>query len=128
MLMLGRRSGDECLARGDGLDISFRTKKLRKVFNSQKRLRREYGELAEKIAMRMAVLREATTLAEIPHTPPFRRHQLTGRRKGQFAVDLRHPHRLVFEPAHNPVPRLEDGGVDLSQVSAITIIKVEDYH
>ncbi len=60
--------------------------------------------------------------------PPVRRHQLTGGQKGQFAIDLVQPYRLIFKPDHEPVPRKDDGGIDLNQVTAIKIIDVKDYH
>ena len=47
---------------------------------------------------------------------------------GQFAVDLKHPYRLIFKPDHNPLPRKDDGGLDLTQITAIKILGVEDYH
>ena len=53
---------------------------------------------------------------------------LSGDRKGLFAVDLEHPFRLEFKPNHDPVPLKEDGGVDLDEVTAVTIMAVEDYH
>lgn len=77
---------------------------------------------------RLAVLKAARALALVPATPPDRRHQLRGDRDEQFAVDLVHPHRLVFEANHDPIPRKEDQGIDLEQVTAITIINVIDYH
>jgi len=43
-------------------------------------------------------------------------------------VDIEHPFRIVFEPGHNPVPKTEDGGIDLTQVTAIEILSIEDYH
>ena len=55
-------------------------------------------------------------------------HQLKGNRDEQFAVDLVHPYRLVFEPNHDPLPRKEDGGINLEQVTAIKIMEVVDYH
>ena len=58
--------------------------------------------MAKVIMMRMAVLKAARNLALVPGTPPDRRHQLSGDRDEQFAVDLVHPHRLVFEPNHEP--------------------------
>jgi proteic killer suppression protein len=64
----------------------------------------------------------------VPVRPPERRHELSGNRKGRFAVDLKHPQRLVFEPNHNPLPRGADGGLDLKKINAVTIIEVEDYH
>ena len=78
--------------------------------------------------MRLAVLANAPTLAAVPHTPPDRRHQLTGDRERQYAVDLDHHNRLIFEPNHDPVPCLDDGGIDIDRVTAITIMEVTDYH
>lgn len=109
--------------------ISFKTKKLEKIFNSEKELIKEYGKKTSRVIMRrMALLRAAIHLGEIPHKPPPRRHELTGQRKGEFAVDLDHPYRLVFKPDHDPQPFKEDGGLDLSQIINIKILKVEDYH
>ena len=73
-------------------------------------------------------LRAADTLADISTLPPARCHQLTGHRAGQFAVDVQHPFRLIFEPAHDPVPRKHDGGIDLTRVTAVRILEVTDYH
>ena len=111
------------------MDIAFSTRKLARTFNSGSALAKEYGDrMARTIQIRLAVLRNARTLALVPTSPPDRRHLLTGRRSGQYAVDLVHPFRLVFEPNHDPVPRTEDGGIDTSRVTAITIMEVVDYH
>lgn len=111
------------------MDIAYKTKKARKIFNSFDKLVREYGlERAKKISMRQDFLRAAVNLSQVPTNPPTRRHELKGYRKGQFAVDLTGNYRLVFEPNHDPVPRKSDGGIDLTQITAITIISVEDYH
>ena len=64
----------------------------------------------------------------VPTNPPERRHQLSGRRKEQFAVDLDRARRLVFKPAHDPIPYSDDGGIDLGRVTAITILEVVNYH
>lgn len=84
--------------------------------------------MTKTIMKRLAVLRAARNLGLVPSTPPDRRHQLRGDRDEQFAVDLVHPHRLVFGANHDPVPRKEDGGIDVEQVTAITITDVIDYH
>ena len=111
------------------MDIDFRNKNVGDIFNSEENLVRKYGsEQARIIKRRMAVLKAASCLAEVSYRPPTRRHELTENRKGQFAVDLKHPYRLVFEPNHNPLPRKEDGGLDLRSITAITIIEMEDYH
>ena len=111
------------------MDIAFKTRKLEKVFNSGRALNATLGSrMARTIAIRLAVLRNARNLAMVPTNPPERRHQLSGKRSGQYAVDLVHPHRLVFQPHHDPLPRLADGGIDVGHVTAITIIEVIDYH
>jgi len=111
------------------LDIAFRTRKLEKTFNSAGELQKAYGaRMAKAIMIRLAVLKAARTLDLVPTTPPDRRRQLRGDRDEQFAVDLVHPRRLVFEPNHDPLPRKDDGGIDVEQVTAITIIDVVDYH
>lgn len=84
--------------------------------------------MAQTIRARLGVLKNARTLADAPKTKPDRLHQLKGDRADQFAVDLVHPKRLVFEPNHDPVPRTADGGIDLERVTAITVLDVVDYH
>ena len=109
--------------------IGFRTRRLERTFNSSRALTRRYGDrMARTIQMRLAVLKNARTLSQVPATPPDRRHMLVGDRSGQYAVDLVHPHRLVFVPNHDPIPRGEDGGVNLDKVTAVTIVDVVDYH
>lgn len=109
------------------MNITFRTRKLEKVFNSADRLRRAYGErLAKSIQKRMAVLKAAPSLASVPESPPERRHVLRGKRHGQFAVDQ--PYRLVFNPDHAPLPRRDDGGIDVEEVTNVKIVEVVDYH
>lgn len=108
--------------------IVFANTKMEKLFNSEKDLTRKYGQQAKKIRVRMAVLRAAANLARVSNLPPERCHELSEGRAGQFAVDLMHPFRLVFEPADEPVPRKADGGIDLALVTKIRILNVEDYH
>ena len=111
------------------MDIAFRTRKLEKAFNSERVLEKTYGDRMARILMiRLAVLKNARTLAMVPTTRPERLHRLVGNRSGQYAVDLVHPHRLIFEPDHDPVPLRQDGSADAEQVTAITIIDVVDYH
>jgi toxin HigB-1 len=77
---------------------------------------------------RMMVLKAATCLPKVSFTKPERRHELSGNRGGQFSVDLKQPYRLVFKTHPNPLPRKNDGGLDLKQITAITILDGEDYH
>ncbi|MCY3956092.1 MAG: hypothetical protein OXF47_08885 [Nitrospira sp.] len=83
--------------------------------------------MARTIMTRLAVLREAPTLSMVPTLPPNRRHQLHGKRVGQYAVDLIHPYRLIFEPVDTPA-RKAGGEMNTDEVTAIMIIEVIDYH
>lgn len=74
------------------------------------------------------MLHAAASLAVVPTTPPERRHLLTGDYAGHYAVDLQHPHRIVFIPAEDPPPLKPDGGHDLHNIKSIIIIEVVDYH
>jgi hypothetical protein len=49
-------------------------------------------------------------------------------RRPQFSVWLEQPYRLILEPAHDPVPQIEDGTIDRRQVTAVSIIEIVDYH
>ena len=84
--------------------------------------------MAKKIMMRLAVLKNAQTLSDVPFTPPERLHRLKGERKGQYALDLVHPHRLIFEPRREPSGTHVSDDPDPGSVTAITIIEVVDYH
>ena len=53
---------------------------------------------------------------------------MKGELDGAFALDLQGGHRLVIEPAENPLPKLNDGSLDLSNVTAIRVIYIGDYH
>ena len=111
------------------MKIEFEAPKLKKVFNEQAALVRSYGpQMARKIMMRLAVLKNAPSLADVPTVKPDRCHQLGHDRNEQFAVDLIHPHRLIFAVHDHPVPRKADGGIDLTAVTAIRIQEVVDYH
>lgn len=111
------------------MQIAFRTRKLEKAFNAADVLQKAFGAMmARVIMMRIAVLRAARSLVEVPTTRPDRRHQLSRDRDERFAVDLVHPYRLVFEADHEPIPRGDDGGIDTERVTAIKILDVVDYH
>ena len=110
------------------MDITFVSSKLEKIFNSERLLGKEYGRNGRLVMRRMVVLKNARCLADVPILKPERCHPLKGKRKGQYAVDLKHPHRLVFSLQNNPIPLLDDGGVDATKINAIKVLGVEDYH
>jgi proteic killer suppression protein len=113
------------------LDVYFKNTKLEKELSTETKLNTIHGtKRAKLIRIRLADLRAAPTLMEFwpPYKAPARCHELVGNRKGQLSVDLDHPYRLIFVPDHDPVPKLEDGGLDWSKVTAIRIEGIEDTH
>jgi proteic killer suppression protein len=111
------------------LDVVFRSRKLAALVNADAQLRRRFGpRMAAALRARLAVLELAENLGRVPTTPPMRCHQLHADRDEQSAVDLVQPYRLVFAPNHDPIPRLRDGGIDRSAVTAIIVLDIVDYH
>lgn len=89
----------------------------------------EYGrDNAKKIMMRLNELYSVDNLSQISHLPPPRRHALKGKRKGQYAVDVKQPYRIIFEPANEPLPVDAGGNIDLTKVTEIIVLEVSNYH
>mgnify|MGYP003586304336 CR=1 FL=1 len=110
------------------MKVSFKSNKLQKVCNKEKEGVRELGQVcAGKLRQRLSELAAAGALSDISHLPPPRCHELTNR-GGVFSVDLLHPYRLLFISANDPIPRKPDGGIDLTQVTEVEIISIEDTH
>ncbi|HLE85546.1 MAG TPA: killer suppression protein [Thermoanaerobaculia bacterium] len=110
------------------MDILFATRRLEKRLSSQAELVRTFGAVRAKVLRRrLDQLRAADNLAVL-RSLPGRCHELTQDRKGQLAIDLDGPNRLIFEPADSPPPAKDNGGLDWERVVAIRVLEVEDYH
>ena len=113
------------------MDIDFEGQQLEKDCNDERRMQKRYGAKRAKLLKRRLVqLRAAPTLATFhpPYSGPARCHELKGNLKGILSVDLDHPYRLFFKPAHNPLPQRAEGGIDWDKITAIVILGVEDTH
>ncbi len=109
------------------MQISFTTRAMQTIANNGKVAVRKLGEKnAAKLKQRLSELVAAPSMADIP--AHARCHPLQGDKKGRYAVDLVHPYRLVFQPHGDELPKKDDGGLDVSKVTAIIIQSVEDYH
>ena len=110
------------------MDLHFKTEKLANECNNTKLLQRTYGDQRAKLMRRrLDSLRAAVTLADLRNLPG-RLHELKGDRKWQLSFDLDGPNRLIFVANHHPIPTHPDGGMDWSQITAVTILGVEDTH
>jgi proteic killer suppression protein len=109
------------------VEITFKSKKLKKMCEDYGLAKRHWGEaMAKKIIQRINELQAAETLADLSHQPPMRCHRLSQNREGQYAVSLIEPYRLVFLP-------LADDGLVLIDVEPVhtkrvKILEVVDYH
>lgn len=110
------------------MEIVFSSRKLEKLCNDSKIMTKTWGPIqAKKLRQRLDELRAASTL-ETMRKLPGRCHELLHDRAGQLSLDLEHPHRLIFEPANDPVPRKQDGGLNWTAVTAVRILGVVDTH
>ena len=113
------------------MEIFFKNTKTARLFALGRTLEKFHGaRRANLIRHRIRALQFAENLAEFwpPKSGVTRCHELKMDRAGQFSMDLDHPYRLIFEPNHNPVPRLPDGGTDWRGITSIIILGVEDTH
>jgi len=111
------------------MEIAFSSRKIEKLCNIAKEMRAKLGDRCAKVLQqRLAEMKAADTLEDLRKVPAARCHELKADRKGQLAVDLVHPKRLVFVPDHDPVPSKSDGGLDWAQVSRVLVTDVVDYH
>lgn len=111
------------------VDVYFKTKKLHNICSNQKEMIKKYGlRMAVKLQQRLMELQAAGNLSEISKVPPPRCHELIGDRSNQFSVDLKHPYRLIFISANDPVPELAVGGLDWKKVTEVEILEIADTH
>ena len=110
------------------MEIFFGDKKLAETCSDTRRRRKALGEnRGRRLGRRLDDLAAASSLEDI-RTLPGRCHELKGDRARRFAVDLDGPYRLIFEPAHNPLPMNDDGGLIWSEVRKIRILEIGNYH
>src|ERR1039458_5841577 len=110
------------------IEIGWSSRKLENTCSSDRQGSGRWGADHWKLLRRrLAALQAAPTLADMDGVPG-NCHSLHGDRDGEFAVDLWGPYRLIFEPQHDPVPLLDDGGIAKARITHITIKEVEDYH
>ena len=111
------------------MDVAFATGKLAKRCNSHKKMQGEFGPRGARILrQRLEELAAVATLEDMRLMPGAACHELTGDRRGQLAVSLVRPLRLVFELDHDPIPVKADGGLDWGAVTRVVIVEIVDYH
>lgn len=103
--------------------VHFSSSKDEKILCNERLLNRHYNKShATRIKSRLTELQNANNLGEIPQIPPPRRHKLTGEYKDCWGIDFSPNYRIILEP---------HGSFDITDLSTITevkILKLEDYH
>ena len=98
------------------MDITYKNKRIEKVCTDAKTAEMTYGQdMADKIHQRVDEINAADTVELMIQFRIGRCHPLSQNRKGQYAVDLVHPYRLVFE---------KKGG----EIQIANILEIVDYH
>lgn len=104
------------------MKITYSSNKLEKILTNPKLLKRYYSNDYDRLRNRLSELLAADTLADIPATPPPRRHKLNGELSDRWGIDYSANDRIVVCPI---------GEFDLSNLRTITeieILSLEDYH
>jgi len=110
------------------VDILFGSRNLEQLCHDDKFATRRLGApSARKLRARLDDLLAAASLYHAPKLPG-RFHALAADRKGQFAFHLHEGCRLVIEPANEPLPRRDDGSLDLQRITAVRVVYIGDYH
>ena len=96
--------------------IEYNSRTIERVCTDAAVAERKYGrKMAEKIQMRLDQIQAADSVEMMIKFQIGRCHPLKGNRKEQYAVDLVHPYRLVFEKKNN-------------EIRIVNVIEIVDYH
>ena len=104
------------------MKISYSSSKLEKILTNPKLLKRYYSNDYSRLRNRLSELAAANSLAEIPTTPPPRRHKLKGDLSEKWGIDYSPNDRIVVCPTG------EFDIDDLSTITEVIILLLEDYH
>ncbi len=98
------------------MKITYKNKKIEKECTNVKVSDKTYGkQMTEKIHMRIDQITSADTIEMMIQYHIGRCHSLANNRKGQYAMDLVHPYRLVFEKHGD-------------EIQIAHILEIVDYH
>lgn len=98
------------------MNITYKSNKIKKICTDAKTAERQYGQkMADKIHLRIDQIASADTVEMMIQFHIGRCHPLTHNRKGQYALDLIQPYRLVFE---------KNG----DEIQIANILEIVDYH
>lgn len=96
--------------------ITYKNRKIERICTDKKSAEKNYGKImAEKIQQRIVEISATDSVDMMLRYHVGRCHLLRQDRKGQYAVDLVNPYRLVFE-------------IYDDEIQIANILEVVDYH
>lgn len=109
--------------------IGYANAKLQKICEQKKAARKHLRRIdPEVLFQRIGQLVAFNNLAQIPfQAPPLHFHPVRANLAGKYAVTVKGLMRIVFRPT-GEFKTLSDGTPDLSTVTEIEVVAVEDYH
>lgn len=109
------------------MDITY-SSKIKKKLSSPSEIQKAFGTMAKKVQSRLDDITASPNLKVLIQIPAANCHALSGKRAGEWAVDISGNYRMIFEINHNPVPRKDNGEIETIEVTDIRIIETTDYH
>lgn len=98
------------------MQIVYKSKGLEKVCTIANEAKKKHGQqMADLIHQRIDQITAFDNIEMLVQFKIGRCHQLTGNRKEQYAMDLVHPYRLIFEKMG-------------AQIQIARIVDITDYH
>jgi len=112
------------------MQIFFRTNKLAKICNNESVAIKNLGKIsAAKLMQRLLQINAADNLSVLMlPAMPGRCHKLKANRMNQYAMDLKHPYRLIFEPSNGIPGWKQENLIIENKVKEITVVDIKDYH
>ena len=105
--------------------LTYSSKKLEKICTNEKEMRKQRGDVAKRLRLRINALEAFATLGKVVENDPLGAwHPLHGDREGQWAGKLSANYRLIIIPQSG-------GSIEIVEVLQATDAKVqdiEDYH
>ncbi len=109
------------------MELTYKNKKLQSICENtkyNKELVKNYGkDVAKKLPQRINELKAFNCVNDIPTCLPFRRHKLSGKYEGHFAVNITNQYRLIFRQKDNNII-IED----LREIKKIMIMEVSKHY
>ncbi len=98
------------------MELTYKNRKIERICSSVEVSDKIYGvEMSYKIHLRLDQIRASETVENLVEFRIGRCHPLSMNRKGQYAMDLVHPYRLIFEKVGD-------------SIQIAKIIEIVDYH